>query len=128
MSSPGARHLVRLALLAVALLGVLAMHGLATHGVSHGESGSAVTSMVGGMHGDHGVPDSDGMPDGGDATVMVLCLALLGPAVIGLFRLRSAGVVARRRVLAGIRRVPAPPASGMDRDPPDLHRLSIQRC
>lgn len=127
LPSPGARRLVRLAMLAVALLGVLAMHGLATHGVSHGGGGSAASSTVGGTHGGHGLLDSDGSPDDG-STVMVLCFALLGTAVIALFRPGSRRVSTRRRALIGTDQVPPPPAARMDRDPPDLRRLSIRRC
>jgi Family of unknown function (DUF6153) len=119
-------------MLLVALVGLFVMHGLSDHGAS----AHVPMPAAGSVSADHSVApamsdpamvaedDSSGHSELGLAG---LCMAVLVAAVLGFAFLR-------RRVMAYlgwwsprlVRRWPRP--VGRDRDPPDLVRLSIQRC
>lgn len=117
-----------------ALAGLFAMHGMADHGVASvpapltatGAHHDAPTGAHGDQHGDeHG---GGGMSRHGMAE---LCLALLVLAAAGL----AAGLLARGRPLLRLLLRRLPPRgkvvvarAARFRDPPDLLRLSVQRC
>lgn len=121
-----------------ALAGLFAMHGMADHGVASvpapltatGAHHGAPTGAHGDQHGDqygdeHG---GGGMSGHGMAE---LCLALLVLAAAGL----AAGLLARGRPLLRLLLRRLPPRgqvvvarAARFRDPPDLLRLSVQRC
>jgi hypothetical protein len=116
-------RLIGLAVVAVALAGLFAMHGLSPHGTTH--ASSETTSM----HGEHETGPSVAQLPGDDDSeeLLMLCLALLVAAVIGLAGRRHATRwFVRDAILPG--RLVAPAASRRYRDPPDLLALSIQRC
>ncbi|WP_418061431.1 hypothetical protein [Pimelobacter simplex] len=127
-----------------ALAGLFAMHGMADHGVAsvavavpvpapptatgahHDAPTGAHGDQLGDEHGDeHG---GGGMSGHGMAE---LCLALLVLAAAGL----AAGLLARGRPLLRLLLRRLPPRgqevvarAARFRDPPDLLRLSVQRC
>jgi hypothetical protein len=113
----GARLLVTVATLA----GLFAMHGLADHGVPTPPIAAAHTTAMGEGH--HS-PDP-GTPSGHETAEV--CLALLALAFVLVLALGGVGLLVRAtgaarmhgRVLAVRARL---------RDPPDLFRLSVQRC
>ncbi|MBM0123592.1 DUF6153 family protein [Pimelobacter simplex] len=110
----------RLLVTIAALAGLFAMHGMADHGVASAPLPAAAASH----HED--VPPDHGGTTGHD--LAELCLALLVMAA-GL----ATGVVAVRRPLLAPREVPVRwrilvARAARFRDPPDLHRLSVQRC
>jgi hypothetical protein len=110
----------RLLVTIAALAGLFAMHGMADHGVASAPLPAAAVT-----HHDAAPPDHGGST-GHDLTG--LCLALL-VAAAGL----GAGLLAVRRPLVAAREAPARwqvlvARAARFRDPPDLHRLSVQRC
>jgi len=119
-------------LLFVALVGLFAMHGLADHGASAHVSMTAAESTMAG-HSMAATPsepavDAQDAPAGHSELALAgLCLAVLVAAALGV-------AFARRRVMAYLGMWaprlarPGPRFTGRDRDPPDLIRLSIQRC
>lgn len=113
-----------------ALAGLFAMHGMADHGVASvpvpltatGAHHDAPTGAHGDEHGGGGL-SGHGMAE--------LCLALLVLAAAGL----AAGLLARGRPLLRLLLRRLPPRgqvvvarAARFRDPPDLLRLSVQRC
>ncbi len=120
-------------LLLVALVGLFAMHGLSDHGASaHVSVAPAESSMSGhsmaAMSSEAPAVGAEDDPAGHSELALAgLCLAILVAAVLGFG-------FARRRVMAYLgmwapRLTRAwPRLPGRDRDPPDLIRLSIQRC
>lgn len=112
----------RLLVTFAALAGLFAMHGMADHGVASAPLPAAAVTHHAPMTPDHG---------GGGATghdLAGLCLALLVMAA-GVV----AGLVGVRRALVAAREAPARwrvlvARAARFRDPPDLHRLSVQRC
>lgn len=120
-------------MLLVALVGLFAMHGLSDHGASaHVSVTPAESSMAGhSMAATSSEPPAAGTEDDpaghSELALAGLCLAILVAAVLGFG-------FARRRVMAYLG-MWAPRLArawsrfpGRDRDPPDLIRLSIQRC
>ncbi|WP_418061039.1 DUF6153 family protein [Pimelobacter simplex] len=121
-----------------ALAGLFAMHGMADHGVASAPlpataATAAMATMAGHDAGSTGHHDGtgDGSDGGGghSGTMAELCLALLVLAAAGL----AAGLLVRGRPLLALR--PAPTRwrvliarAARFRDPPDLFRLSVQRC
>ncbi|MBM7517701.1 DUF6153 family protein [Nocardioides nitrophenolicus] len=114
----------RLLVTLAALAGLFAMHGMADHGVASAPL-PAVTAA------DHAAAHDAPSPAHGGSTghdLAELCLALLVLAA-GL----AAGLLGVRRALVVPRG--APPRwralvarAARFREPPDLHRLSVQRC
>lgn len=123
LSGPRGR-LVGLAVVAVAVAGLFAMHGLSAHGAAHPSPAEAV-----GVHSDHGADLPGGVPaDHGDDMLLSLCFALLVVGIVGL-------AMRGRPGMRWVRRDANPPllvttrwTARRDRDPPDLHALSIRRC
>jgi hypothetical protein len=110
----------RLLVTVAALAGLFAMHGLADHGAA-----SAPLPATAVAHHDTAPPDHGGST-GHD--MAGLCLALLVMAA-GL----AAGLLGARRPLVAAREAPTRwrvlvARAARVRDPPDLHRLSVQRC
>lgn len=112
-----------------ALAGLFAMHGMADHGVASAPlpATAAMATMAGHDAGSTGHHDGSG--GGHSGTMAELCLALLVLAAAGL----AAGLLSRGRPLLALR--PAPTRwrvliarAARFRDPPDLFRLSVQRC
>ncbi|UUW91158.1 DUF6153 family protein [Nocardioides sp. WV_118_6] len=131
--------LLRRVLVALAALaGLFAMHGMADHGVASATlpaATAAMATMAGhdagstGHHDGTGDGTDDGSGGGHSGTMAELCLALLVLAAAGL----AAGLLSRGRPLLALR--PAPTRwrvliarAARFRDPPDLFRLSVQRC
>lgn len=125
--------LTRLLLGAAALLGLLAMHGLGVHGTAHDSAPAA--------HGPHAAADPGGpaasssldavgdpMSHESDTSLLGLCLAVLGVALLGLFGVGRAGRRPWIRLRLRDLRIAVSAVSSRDRDPPCLHLLSIQRC
>lgn len=114
----GARLLVTVA----ALAGLFAMHGLADHGMPSAPIAAVSPAAMGddGHHApDPGAPASHGAAE--------ICLALLGLAFVLVVALTRGGVLLRPSGRTTTRwRALAPRARF--RDPPDLFRLSVQRC
>ncbi|GAA4084224.1 DUF6153 family protein [Nocardioides kongjuensis] len=114
-------HLLRRLLVTIAALaGLFAMHGLADHGAASAPLPAAALT-----HHDTAPPDHGGST-GHD--MAGLCLALLVMAA-GV----AAGLLGVRRPLVAARNRPARwrllvARAARFRDPPDLHRLSVQRC
>ena len=109
----------RLLVTIAALAGLFAMHGLADHGAASAPLPAAATAHHDTMPPDHGGSTGHDMAG--------LCLALL--VVAGL----AAGLLGVRRPLVAAREAPARwrvlvARAARFRDPPDLHRLSVQRC
>ena len=110
----------RLLVTIAALAGLFAMHGLADHGAASAPLPAAATAHHDTMPPDHGGSTGHDMAG--------LCLALLVVAA-GL----AAGLLGVRRPLVAAREAPARwrvlvARAARFRDPPDLHRLSVQRC
>ena len=136
-------------MLLVALAGLFAMHGLSDHGAAgHLYTQASTTSAGDAAPASHGTSEhgaaghmdratgrastdsaNDPMPQGGHgAGLMGLCLAVLAAALT----LVLAAARTHRRPLfttanAGWA-LPTLLARARDPDPPDLRRLSIQRC
>ncbi|GAA3549495.1 DUF6153 family protein [Nocardioides daeguensis] len=118
----------RLLVTFAALAGLFAMHGMADHGVASAPLPAAAVT-----HHDPMTPGHHPMPPdhGGGSTghdMAGLCLALLVMAA-GMV----AGLVGVRRALVAPREAPTRwrvlvARAARFRDPPDLHRLSVQRC
>ncbi|AIY19491.1 hypothetical protein GUY44_04270 [Pimelobacter simplex] len=123
-----------------ALAGLFAMHGMADHGVASVAVAVPVPAPLAatGAHhdtptGEHGGQHGDGHGGGGTSGhgMAELCLALLVLAAAGL----AAGLLARGRPLLRLLLRRLPPRgqvvvarAARFRDPPDLLRLSVQRC
>ncbi|WP_377326144.1 DUF6153 family protein [Pimelobacter simplex] len=121
-----------------ALAGLFAMHGMADHGVaSVAVPVPAPLTATGAHHdapaGEHGGQHGDGHGGGGTSGhgMAELCLALLVLAAAGL----AAGLLACGRPLLRLLLRRLPPRgqvvvarAARFRDPPDLLRLSVQRC
>ncbi|MBU2695467.1 DUF6153 family protein [Pimelobacter sp. 30-1] len=113
-----------------ALAGLFAMHGMADHGVASAPlPATAAMATMAGHHDGTGDGTDDGSGGGHSGTMAELCLALLVLAAAGL----AAGLLSRGRPLLALR--PAPTRwrvliarAARFRDPPDLFRLSVQRC
>lgn len=115
-----------------ALAGLFAMHGMADHGVASAPVPLPASLAATGAHHDAPTGAHGDKHDGGGISghgMAELCLALLVLAAAGL----AAGVLARGRPLLVLRRL-APrwrvlvARAARFRDPPDLFRLSVQRC
>jgi hypothetical protein len=121
----------------VALAGLFAMHGLSDHGVAHHAAGGTVEMSDGsGMaaivpvdaHRSPHADDTERSPAPDDDGLVGLCLALLSAGLVlalalgrhGWRRGLHASYDAGRRAITAARSRPL--------DPPDLVRLSIQRC
>lgn len=119
------RHgrLIGLAVLAVALAGLFAMHGLSPHSTSHASAETA------GLHPVHDMDPPVELPadEGDHDALLALCLALL---VAGVVVLAARGGAVQWAARDAVRHDPltTPVAARRDRDPPDLHFLSIRRC
>ena len=122
LSSLGARLLVTVA----ALAGLFAMHGLADHGVPAAPIAAAAAGADHGSAAVHGHHAPEPAPPASHGAAEI-CLALLGLAFVLVVALTRGGVLLRpsRRTTARWRAL-APRARF--RDPPDLFRLSVQRC
>lgn len=112
-----------------ALAGLFAMHGMADHGIA--AAPLPATSAHHGMPASAEQPGQPEHPGGMTGHGMAeLCLALLVLAAAGLV----AGRALRGRVLVLGRRLARPrwrvlvARAARFRDPPDLLRLSVQRC
>lgn len=114
----GARLLVTVA----ALAGLFAMHGLADHQMP--SAPIAAATAAGAEHDAGHAPDPGTPASHGAAEI---CLALLGLAFVLVVALTHGGVLLRpsRRTTARWR---ALARRARFRDPPDLFRLSVQRC
>jgi hypothetical protein len=116
-------RLIALAVLGVALAGLFAMHGLSAHGTAQ-----PLPETVG-VHAEHdpdlpgGVPAEQGHHD----ALLVLCVALLVAGVVVLAA-RGGSIRWATRDAGPSPPSTAPWTSRRDRDPPDLHALSILRC
>jgi hypothetical protein len=119
LTGPGGR----LAVLVVALAGLFAMHGLSAHGAAH-----ASREAIGG-HADHDMDLPTGVPadEGDHDALLALCLALLVAGVVGLAA-RGRSVRWSTRDATPALLLTTPWTARRDRDPPDLHALSIRRC
>jgi hypothetical protein len=107
----------------VALAGLFAMHGLSAHGAAQ-----PLPETVG-LHAEHtpdlpgGVPGEQGHHD----ALLALCLTLL-VAGVGILAARGGSIRWATRDASPPPSLTAPWTSRRDRDPPDLHALSILRC
>jgi hypothetical protein len=120
-----ARTRIGLAAIVVALAGLFAMHGLSPHGAAH-PSPDAMSLHASAETGHPAEP----MPAPGDSDgdeLLTLCLALLVAGLVAL-AVRRPSYPTPFRDFDLRDPVAAPEAARRDRDPPDLHVLSIQRC
>ncbi|HET7691125.1 MAG TPA: DUF6153 family protein [Nocardioidaceae bacterium] len=127
---------MRLAVLVVSLLGLFGMHGLSDHGVAHASSHAVVAMSDHASHAGHTAPvpepsaPAPSTPsDDHGAGLLVVCLAVLAGAVsLAIAVLLAARRRPSLRLSAGQWTATTRPRRARDPVPPDIWRLSVQRC
>lgn len=120
---------VRLAVLVVSLLGLFGMHGLSDHGVAHASAHSVVAMSDHASHAGHTAPEPSAPSDDHGAGLLVVCLAVLAGAVsLAIAVLLTARRRPSLRLSAGQWTATTWPRRARDPVPPDIWRLSVQRC